>query len=90
MAWQALNFQFRQPDHDELLPACDQELPIAWPVNAESAPESAPLEALQLAMYQKFVPELSRLSIVDFGSDDYRAVAKIEHRAKRPAQFLRK
>src|SRR5262249_27688668 len=70
MGWQTLNFQFRQSDHDKHLPACDQELPIARPVNAESAPKSAPLEALELAMNQKLVPKLSGLSIIDFGSDD--------------------
>jgi hypothetical protein len=88
MGWQALNFQLWQSDHNKHLPARDQELPIAWSINAESAPKSAPLETLKLAMNQKLVPKLSRLSIVDFGSDDYQAVAKIEHLAKGPAEFF--
>ena len=88
MGWQALNFQLWQSDHNKHLSARDQELPIAWSINAESAPKSAPLETLKLAMNQKLVPKLSRLSIVDFGSDDYRAVAKIEHLAKGPAEFF--
>jgi len=88
MGWQALNFQLWQSDHNKHLSARDQELPIAWSINAESAPKSAPLETLKLAMNQKLVPKLSRLSIVDFGSDDYQAVAKIEHLAKGPAEFF--
>jgi len=88
MGWQALNFQLWQSDHNKHLPARDQELPIAWSINAESAPKSAPLETLKLAMNQKLVPKLSRLSIVDFGSDDYRAVDKSEHLAKGPPEFF--
>ena len=53
MGWQALNFQLWQSDHNKHLPARDQELPIAWSINAESAPKSAPLETLELAMNQK-------------------------------------
>jgi hypothetical protein len=90
MGRQASNFELRQFDHCKHLPACDQQLSIAWPLNAESAPESAPLETLELAMNQKLVPNLSSLSIVDFGSYDYRAVAKIEHFAQGPAELFRK
>jgi hypothetical protein len=90
VGWQALNLQLWQSDYYKHLPTRDQELPIAWSINAESAPKSAPLETLKLAMHQKLVPKLSRLSIVDFGSNHYRAVAKIEHLAKGPAQFFRK
>jgi hypothetical protein len=90
MSRQALNLQFRQSNHHKHLAACDQELRVFRSDNGKSAPESASLKALQFAMNQEFVPKLSRPSIVDFRSDNYGAVAVIEHLVERPAEFFRK
>ena len=89
MGRHAANIHFRQSYHYQHLPTCDQELSIAWPVNGKAAPESASLKTLQFAVNHELVPKLSGSSIVDFRSDNDRAVAVIEHLAKRPTKFFR-
>ena len=85
---QAFDLQFRKFDHGQQLPATDQELSVAGPVDRKFAPEPASLETLKFTMNQQFVPEPGGSAIINFRADDDRAIALIEHPVERPAKFL--